>query len=306
MTTYTINNRPKLLAPGDEVVFVVKGKELHYYTDTAKPGSYIKCYSWTDDGYRAIFNVLGLDARAFASEAYGYPAGRGEWPKASSHGDFPALTRLVNALYDRIASLEPVRPCEDCPLVKKEVGHNLLPVGAWVKITHGSSRVGHVGEIVSVDIAGDPIAPYEVKYSDGSTGWKCWDFVEPVANWERFKIGDYVEGLSEKWGREHTRKGRIECFDKSGPSGEHWRIEDEEGELYWLKDSSIRLAEKPKAKAFRPGDTVRLLWGSSTPAGFTGVVLGDADNSGYDVRLDAPEGVVVRWAHPNLIEHYRA
>lgn len=47
----------------------------------------------------AIFTLLGIeDKQAFCSEAYGYPAGGGDWPIFKA-GDFDALERVLLALH---------------------------------------------------------------------------------------------------------------------------------------------------------------------------------------------------------------
>ena len=206
MTTYTINNRPKLLAPGDEIIFTVNGKTFTYYP--FPNGRWIASNS--ENNFK-IFAELSLDKMRFASSAYGYEAGYGDCPTASSHGDFPALTRLVNALFDHIASLEPERPCKDCPLKKEptrptEKKAALLDVGTWVRITGGrAGAFREMVQIISVDNS-DPIAPYEVKDARGETFWKCIDWVEPVENWERFKVGDYVKGKGVNSGSPYEGK----------------------------------------------------------------------------------------------------
>lgn len=54
---------------------------------------------------------------------------------------------------------------------------------------------------------------------------------------------------------------------------------------------------------FQPGDPVICVQGGTVPDGTRGVVLGEADSGGYDVRWDPPYDT--RWTHPNQMEHAR-
>lgn len=100
MNTYTITSRPTLLQDGDTVVFVVEGKTRSY----AVKEKFLDIMREYHNGQ--IFMDLGLNPFEFAKAAYGYDPQGGIWPQ-SNRGDYPALTRLVNALYHIIAEREP-------------------------------------------------------------------------------------------------------------------------------------------------------------------------------------------------------
>lgn len=83
------------LEQGDEVIFQVNGKALKYRVSV----NHLFC---TNDHNDAIFRELGLNEDAFCERHYGYPSdGTGIWPYCEAK-DFPALTRVVKALYDEI------------------------------------------------------------------------------------------------------------------------------------------------------------------------------------------------------------
>jgi len=105
MATYMINERPILLKEGDTIIFPfkIRLKDLTYMVTTDHVSNRT-LYPEGGDNDR-IFTMLGMDWRAkvkFAMDAYGYEnESGGDWP-CCNHGDFPALTRLVLALYDFI------------------------------------------------------------------------------------------------------------------------------------------------------------------------------------------------------------
>lgn len=95
---YDIYNRPTLLAEGDRVTFQVMGHDaLEYLTaDT---------YMGHDEGSNAdIFYQLGMtedEKYRFCSGHYGYGSNGGSWPSCFTE-DYPALTRVVNAIFQRL------------------------------------------------------------------------------------------------------------------------------------------------------------------------------------------------------------
>ncbi len=119
----TIRSLEELRAQGvlrelDEVVFSVGTEEILYRVHD----SYIGI-----DGVfnRFIFEKLRLDKAEFCSKAYGYVAGSGSCPEAH-HRDFPALTRLVEALYLEIARQAGENPETPAPAKRRTPGQQAL------------------------------------------------------------------------------------------------------------------------------------------------------------------------------------
>jgi len=107
MSSYTIASRPTRLRDGDTVIFEVP--------DAAMMGGAVRkiTYNVNDDhlgnsgpgSNESVFILLGLQKVAFCRQHYGYsPRGNGDWP-VSRDGDFEALTRVTNALYDILARM---------------------------------------------------------------------------------------------------------------------------------------------------------------------------------------------------------
>ena len=99
--TYTIDDPPELLENGDEVVFNVPA-EYSEMRGIVIGGSYITVFE-------EPFSRLGMrspEKKSLARQAYGYAPGDGRWPECKS-GDMEALTRLVNALYEKIREITP-------------------------------------------------------------------------------------------------------------------------------------------------------------------------------------------------------
>ena len=102
MATYTIDNRPKRLRPGDRIIFVVGGARCVYSV-------------WGEDawlpngGSEDVFDALGMtlcEKITMAERFFGYASpDPSDWPSAMDH-DFAAHCRLVNALYDLIEERE--------------------------------------------------------------------------------------------------------------------------------------------------------------------------------------------------------
>lgn len=85
-----------ILKLGDKVTFKVGDKTYNYVVRS----SYLELIQSGNND--KIFDALKLDKYSFASRHYGYSSDCGSWPECVSR-DFPALTRLVNALYEEIA-----------------------------------------------------------------------------------------------------------------------------------------------------------------------------------------------------------
>ena len=117
MATYTIDNRPKRLRPGDSVVFVVNGEECGY--QVPEEGDWLR-----DD--RDVFEALGMGRSEKASmteRCFGYVSTNlAFWPTAKPR-DFAAHCRLVNALYDLI---------EERDGKKHEICQDKATNGPWV------------------------------------------------------------------------------------------------------------------------------------------------------------------------------
>jgi len=97
MTLYTIDNRPRLLRKDDYVIFVIEGRNLKYCVNH----TFLNGHGCGND---EVFKGLGMSRPQlddFASLHYGYRSNGGCWPVCSSC-DWPALTRLTNALFDLI------------------------------------------------------------------------------------------------------------------------------------------------------------------------------------------------------------
>lgn len=92
---YSINNPPKLLKDGDQVIFKVDGETFHYTVFSnylGLPGN---------QNY-LIFHKLGMENRhKYASEVYGYTTDAGGWP-SSRNGDYLGMTRLVWFVFGEI------------------------------------------------------------------------------------------------------------------------------------------------------------------------------------------------------------
>ena len=101
MATYTIDNRPKRLRPGDSVVFVVNGEECGYQAPVEE--------DWLARQDVDVFEALGMSPSEKASmtkRCFGYVStDLAFWPTAKPR-DFAAHCRLVNALYDLIEERE--------------------------------------------------------------------------------------------------------------------------------------------------------------------------------------------------------
>ena len=101
MATYTIDNRPKRLRPGDSVVFVVNGEVCGYRAQEEE--------DWLSSDDRDVFMALGMGPSEKASmteRCFGYVStSLAFWPTAKPR-DFAAHCRLVNALYDLIEERE--------------------------------------------------------------------------------------------------------------------------------------------------------------------------------------------------------
>jgi hypothetical protein len=92
---------------GDTVIFNVKGERLEYMVDENTFGIWGHLSIIGDN--EKIFTLLGVDKNQFCKQAYGYEPRKGEWPFAK---DYPALTRCINALYDKIEQTVS-RPADD-------------------------------------------------------------------------------------------------------------------------------------------------------------------------------------------------
>ena len=101
MATYTITNRPTLLEEGDRVIFTVKGKTNEYSVRSSYLNNVLTLFRNNE-----VFCCLHLDKEKFVNSSYGYESRGGSWPESKTN-DFPALTRLVNALFHTIAEREP-------------------------------------------------------------------------------------------------------------------------------------------------------------------------------------------------------
>lgn len=101
MAHYSNLNRPTVLALGDTVDFTVNGDTYSHTVDQLRRSN--RLYLNNADGSNLeIFDALDiLDPVAFARVAYGYEPTGDKFPRAAA-GDFAALTRVVNALYDTI------------------------------------------------------------------------------------------------------------------------------------------------------------------------------------------------------------
>jgi hypothetical protein len=103
MARYTNLNRPTSLALGDTVEFTI-GDEVFSHTVAQLRRSNRLYLNYDNGGNRAVFDALDItddDVTSFARAAYGYAPTGNKFPRANA-GDFAALTRLVNAIYDRI------------------------------------------------------------------------------------------------------------------------------------------------------------------------------------------------------------
>lgn len=95
MTTYRSREEleGKTLELNDIVIFTVKGEELRYE-------AICHFLAFNTFYHSLIFNKLGIeDKYAFASNAYGYKSGSGDFPVCRNH-DYSALTRIAIALFD--------------------------------------------------------------------------------------------------------------------------------------------------------------------------------------------------------------
>jgi len=82
------------LAQDDTVIFTVGAETLTYTVRS----NYLSISGDNDK----IFILLGLDKNSFCVKHYGYDLPRaGVWPESKDE-DYPALTRVVNALYNVI------------------------------------------------------------------------------------------------------------------------------------------------------------------------------------------------------------
>ena len=102
MATYTIDNRPKRLRPGDRIIFVVGGKKSEYCV--------LNGYTWLRGGDdEDVFEHLEIDPfwkGSLAERSFGYTSlDPSSWPSAKPQ-DYAAHCRLVNALYDLIEEMD--------------------------------------------------------------------------------------------------------------------------------------------------------------------------------------------------------
>lgn len=144
---YTIDNRPTCLKVDDKLIFVVDGQKMkHHVTD--------RRLAYFDGRDSAIFDKLGVDKVSFCREAFGYEP----MPLCflePREGDMDALTRLANAIFDKLA-----KPAQRRPVV-----------GDKVRALEGCGYrgiVGQVGVIVQDDCSN---IPFYVKFDGGSSLW---------------------------------------------------------------------------------------------------------------------------------------
>ena len=248
MNIYTIQNPPALLKDGDQVIFELKGHKLTH--------TVFRDHLNNRDGRNdQIFDLLGLGAGALATAGYGYaPLAEGIWPYAKNY-DYPALTRLVCAIYGIIANLP------------KEEPKSNLPITNGCYWFEGDSILS--GVAIRCDRDGNPLAA------------EC-----PAEPWERFKIGDHVKGKS--FNTSNIYEGEICEFDKLGTNRSHWRVKIE-GDSFprWLSDEGLEFASKPEPKpkpVFQVKNPLRFL---PIPVNVTEFYL---EQSGACVNLRARRG----------------
>ena len=115
MASYSNNNRPARLRQNDTVTFQLATGELVYTVIKLPKSGRIALRLPGDARNRLIFdalNVTGADVSAMAQEAFGYSPEGSKWPR-SGEGDYAAQCRLVNAIYDKLDTVDTSDPIAD-------------------------------------------------------------------------------------------------------------------------------------------------------------------------------------------------
>ena len=112
MASYSNNNRPSRLRQSDTVTFQLATGELVYTVIKLPRSGRIALRLPGDARNRLIFdalNISGADVSAMAQEAFGYSPEGSKWPR-SNEGDYAAQCRLVNAIYDKLDTVDASDP----------------------------------------------------------------------------------------------------------------------------------------------------------------------------------------------------
>lgn len=187
---YTIDNRPSCLKVDDEVVFVVQGQEMKHHANSTR----LTYFSGPDS---SIFDKLGVDKVAFCREAFGYKP-RGLCFPEAREGDMAALTRLANAIFDKLAAMARFK------------------AGDRVRLTDDENApcqdVGAMGTVQKDDGSEEGCRPYLVKWGDRDSDYVNGCEIELAG----FRVGDKVrvkanvETPKACWGRvRHDHVGTV-------------------------------------------------------------------------------------------------
>lgn len=261
MTTYTITNRPEALKSGDQVVFVLRGKKEIYEVRFQHLDNQTNYFA-----NRSIFERLNLDAMAFALSAYGYPSSGGGWPESKAE-DYPALTRLVNALFRLIAEREPDQIKPVPPPVSTSVPvSSTFEFGDRVRLIdcgHPKYRQmkDAVGIVVRVD-SGDRTFPYKVAFDIDTnentiwTGEKSIELMvrsfapaEPQSKPRRPKVGDRVRLVKMNGYPASKYDGMEVTIVKDDGTPVPFCVELGSGEMFWRPEGGVELI--PDLDAYR-------------------------------------------------------
>jgi hypothetical protein len=300
MKTYTIDNRPTLLKAEDVVIFNVEGRDLKHHV-------LLDHLEYLDGSNNEVFVALGLECDTFAKKAYGYEPRWGCWP-TSRDGDFPALTRLVNSLFDKIA--------------EKKAIHG------YVKFTESKPDGIEAGKVYPIDRhEGKEYWAHGRYFSEGDSiarGIAILCDKDGNPHHHSFKIGDRVRvkasvaQVAYGWGTvKHGDVGVV----RSVESAAHMTVNFERQEGWGANPSEMELAPEvvpiPAPRPFKVGELVA---GKSNTRGTeVGIITMDDRSSGNQsfkvnsvwmltdslIRLPNPVDLVLKGIDPKFHQNVR-